>query len=124
MLRLVAAVSGVYDVGLGLLMLFAAAPMAAVFGTPSPQPPVLAGTNGLFLLAVGAGYWLPFRSPDLHRPYLWLMGPFLKGAGAALFILDFIIRRSPPAFLLFAACDGSLALWTWWALRRAPRAAR
>jgi hypothetical protein len=50
------------------------------------------------------------------------MGPGLKGAGALLFIVHYAFGESPASFLLFAASDGVLALWTLWALigRRAP----
>jgi hypothetical protein len=40
------------------------------------------------------------------------MGPLLKGAGAAAFLLDYALRGSPASFLLFAASDGTLALVT------------
>jgi hypothetical protein len=40
----------------------------------------------------------------------------LKGAGAALFVVDYVVRHSPASFLLFAASDGTLALLTFWAL--------
>ena len=46
------------------------------------------------------------------------MGPLLKGAGAAAFLLDYVFRGSPASFLLFAASDGALALLTLWALLR------
>jgi hypothetical protein len=49
---------------------------------------------------------------------MWVMGPFLKGAGAAAFILDYFYRGSPASFLLFAASDGTLALVTLFALLR------
>ena len=29
------------------------------------------------------GYYLPWRDPERYRGYLWVMGPLLKGAGAA-----------------------------------------
>ena len=45
------------------------------------------------------------------------MGPFLKGAGAAAFLLDYFLRGSPSSFLLFAASDGTLALITLYALK-------
>jgi hypothetical protein len=61
-----------------------------------------------------------------YRAYLWLMGPLLKGAGAAAFLLDYFLNGSPKSFLLFAASDGALALWTlaalsWTAGNRQPR---
>ena len=42
----------------------------------------------------------------------------LKGAGAVLFVADYLLRGSPASFLLFAAADGALALVTLWALLR------
>jgi hypothetical protein len=48
------------------------------------------------------------------------MGPLLKGAGALTFVIDYYLRHSPPAFLLFAVSDGTLALVTLWALLRRP----
>ena len=64
------------------------------------------------------GYYFPWRDPARYRGYLWVMGPMLKGAGAAAFLLDYLFRGSPASFLLFAASDGTLALLTLWALLR------
>ncbi len=87
--------------------------MAALFGVPPVQPPIFADLNGLFLVAVGVGYYFPYRDPAGARWYMWVMGPLLKFAGAAAFILDYAVRgRSPASFLLFAACDGALAMVT------------
>ena len=55
-----------------------------------------------------------------YRPYLWLMGPLLKSAGAAVFLADYALNGSPASFLLFAASDGALALWTLVALMSNP----
>lgn len=128
-LALVAAVSGVYDVLVGCTLLLARPQLAALFGVPLPVPPIHADLNGLFLMAVGFGYWLPLRDPVRYRGYLWVMGPLLKGAGAAVFILDYLRRGSPASFLLFAASDGTLAIATLWMLvatasRSAPARAR
>ena len=122
-LRLVSLVSGLYDVALGLTLLTAAGPMSALFGVPPPQPAVFGDTNGLFLLCIGLGYWLPWSDPQRWRAYLWLMGPLLKGAGTAIFVVDHFTRQSPDAFLLFVVTDGSLAVWTLWALLRTRDAA-
>lgn len=121
LLSLIAAVSGVYDLVVGALLLVATDWMAAQFGVPPPVPPIQAELNGLFLLAVGAGYYWPWRDPWRYRGYLWVMGPFLKGAGAALFVADYVMRESPASFLLFAASDGALAIVTLWALVAARR---
>jgi hypothetical protein len=111
-----AAISGIYDALLGLTMIAGRDVLARVFATPPPTPPIHADLNGLFLIAVAIGYLLPYRRPDAYRGYLWVMGPFLKGAGAAAFVLDHLVRHSPPAYLLFAATDGSLAVLTLWVL--------
>ena len=90
--------------------------LVRLFAVPTPQPPIHADLNGIFLLAVAAGYLIPFRDPDRGRAYLWVMGPWLKGGGALAFVLDYLVRHSPRSFLLFAASDGTLALITLWAL--------
>jgi hypothetical protein len=114
--RVVAAVSGLYDVAVGLFLLLAADRMAAIFGVAAPSPRVFADTNGLFLVAVGIGYYWPYRDPRGAQWYLWLMGPGLKGAGAIAFAADYFVRHSPASFLLFAASDGTLAVLTLLAL--------
>jgi hypothetical protein len=116
-LRLIAAISGIYDAAIGLFLVLAADRFAALFGVAPAQPPIFSDLNGLFLLAVGLGYYFPYRDPEGARWYLWLMGPLLKGAGAAAFLLDFFVRgHSPATFLLFAASDGILAILTLLAL--------
>ena len=87
-LRRVAAVSGVYDVAVGAAMLLGRSLLARLFDVALPTPPINADLNGVFLLAVGLGYLIPFRDPAGGRGYLWVMGPFLKGAGAITFLLD------------------------------------
>ena len=121
--RTVAAVSGLYDLSVGLFLLIAADRMASVFGVAPAQPPIFSDLNGLFLVAVGIGYYFPYRDPVAARWYLWLMGPVLKGAGAALFLADYFLRQSPKSFLLFAASDAALAVATLLALvtTRQPR---
>lgn len=110
--RTIAAVSGVYDASVGLFLLLAADRLASLFGVPPAQPRIFSDLNGLFLLAVGAGYYWPFRDPRGARWYLWVMGPGLKGAGALAFLIDYLVRHSPASFLLFAASDGVVALLT------------
>jgi hypothetical protein len=119
--RVIAAVSGIYDVAVGLFLLLAADRFAALFGVQPAQPPIFSDLNGLFLIAVGIGYSWPYRDPRGARWYLWIMGPGLKGAGAAAFLADYFVRHSPASFLLFAASDGILALLTLAALLRQRR---
>ena len=118
MLSAVAAVSGLYDAVVGAFLLLAADRLATLFGVPPASPPIFSDLNALFLLAVGAGYYFPWRDPVRYRGYLWVMGPGLKGAGALLFIVHYVFGESPASFLLFAASDGALAVWTLWALVR------
>ena len=120
--RTIAAVSGIYDALVGVTMLAGRPLLSRLFAVPLPQPPIHADLNGIFLLSVAAGYLIPYREPDTAggRAYLWTMGPLLKGAGALAFIIDYYVRHSPPAFLLFAVSDGTLALMTLWALVRRP----
>ena len=120
MLRAIAAISGLYDFLVGAFLLLAAGRMAALFGVPPANPPIFSDLNAIFLMAVGIGYALPWRDPERYRGYLWVMGPVLKGAGAAAFLLDYFFRGSPRSFLLFAASDGVLALLTLLALRAVP----
>ena len=124
MLSAIAAISGLYDGVVGAFLLLAADRLAALFGVPPATPPIFSDLNGLFLLAVGAGYYLPWRDPERYRGYLWVMGPMLKGGGAALFIIHYVFGDSPASFLVFAASDGALALLTSWALVRATPPAR
>ena len=52
----------------------------------------------------------------------YVMGPMLKGAGAIVFILDYVVRHSPASFLLFAVSDGAMAAQTVVARPPLPRA--
>src|SRR5688500_16499063 len=120
MLSTIAAISGLYDLFVGAFLLLAADQMASLFGVSSANPRIFSDLNAIFLLAVGAGYYLPWSQPDLYRGYLWVMGPGLKGAGALAFVLDYFFRGSPQSFLLFAASDGVLAAVTLYALMTSP----
>jgi hypothetical protein len=120
----IAGISGLYDAVVGALLLCAPGWLAAAFGVPAASPRIFSDLNGLFLLAVGAGYVLPWRDPARYRGYLWVMGPFLKGAGATAFLVDYFLRGSPRSFLLFAASDGLLAAVTLYALMASPPARR
>jgi hypothetical protein len=115
-LRPIAAVSGIYDAAVGLFLLLSADRLATLFGVPPAQPPIFSDLNGLFLVAVGIGYYFPYRDPAGARWYLWVMSVGLKGAGAALFLADYFFRHSPKSFLLFAARDGVIAVVTLFAL--------
>lgn len=123
MLRTIALISGLYDVAVGVSLSAGRPLLMSLFQLPTPVPPIHADLNALFVTAVGIGYWWPYRDPVRYRWYLWLMGPVLKGAGALVFVADYLLRGSPQSFLLFAICDGTLALVTLWALVRDPHGA-
>jgi len=125
-IRIVAAVSGIYDALIGVMMLAGRPLMSQLFAVALPEPPIHADLNGIFLLSVAAGYVIPYREPNSAggRIYLWIMGPLLKGTGALIFILDYYVRHSPASFLLFAVSDGAMALLTLWALTSDARHGR
>ena len=113
MLRTVSLVSGLYDLVVGAVLLFGTNWFAATCGVAPPVPMIHAKLNAIFLICFGIGYLTgPYRDPERYRQFLWIAGPLLKGAGAAAFIIDYFVNNSPRSFLLFAASDGVLAVWT------------
>lgn len=123
-LRTLALVSGVYDLLLGVSMLAAAVPLARLFGAPDPVPLVNAWLNGVFTLTLAGGYFWAAADPDARRGYFWWAGVFAKGLGTLTFLVDHFVNASPASYLLFAACDGSLAVLTFVLLStRSPRPA-
>jgi hypothetical protein len=119
-LRTLALVCGVYDLLLGVPMLLAAPLVAQLFGAPEPVPIVNAWLNGVFTLTLAAGYFWAARDVSARRGYFWAAGVLAKGLGATVFVLDHFLNGSPPAFLLFAAADGSLAVVTFALLVSTP----
>ena len=112
----VAGISLVYDLSIGLALLAAADRFASPFGVAVPEPRTFVTLTGVFLVCVGLGYSQPMRDPERHRAYLWIFGPLLKGAGAAVFVWEHVVNGAPASYLLFASTDGALALVTLWAL--------
>lgn len=121
LLRAVAAISLVYDVGVGLTLFFFRDLLQVWFGVPAPTPPIHVDLNAIFVTSVGIGYLLPYRDPVRYRAYMWIFGVGLKTAGAVAFLLDYAMRGSPASFLLFAASDGTLAALTLIALTKRNR---
>jgi hypothetical protein len=117
-MRPLAIVSGLYDLLLGVAMLFFAPLCAALFGAPPPVPLVNAQLNGVFTLTLGVGYFWALRDLGARRGYLWLAGVLAKGLGAVVFVADHFAQGSPASFLLFALTDGTLALLTVLVMRR------
>jgi hypothetical protein len=111
-LRALSIVSGIYDLAIGVSMLFAARWMAQAFGAPPPSPVINAQLNGVFALSLGLGYFWAAQDIEARRGYLWVAGVVAKALGAAVFVVDHFTEGSPATFLLFAATDGSLALLT------------
>jgi hypothetical protein len=119
-LRVVGFVSAAYDFALAAAMLAAPVAVARAFGAPDPVPVVNAQINGVFALALAAGYVWALRDLPTRRGYFWGAGVLAKGLGAAVFVIDHFLRASPASYLGFAATDGLLAVATLWALRRSP----
>jgi hypothetical protein len=119
-LKVVAVASGLYDLALALPMLLAPVAVARLFGAPDPVPVLNAQLNGVFTLALAAGYFWAAGDTDGRRGYLGVAGVLAKGLGAVLFVADHWLRGSPASFLLFAATDGTLAVVTAVALLRSP----
>ena len=113
----VAGISLVYDLAIGLALLAATDRFASLFGVTVPEPRTFVTLTGVFLVCIGLGYVQPMRDPEHHRAYLWIFGPLLKGAGAAVFLLEYFANAAPSSYLLFASTDGTLALATLWALK-------
>jgi hypothetical protein len=111
-LRALALLSAAYDLVLALPLLLAAPAVARLMGAPAPEPVINAQLNGLFTLTLGVGYLWAAADAESRRGYLWVAGVLAKGLGSALFVLDHLLRHSPPAFLLFAVTDGTLAILT------------
>jgi len=117
-LRTLALVSGVYDLMIAAPMLLAPEALARLFGAAPPVPVLNAQLNGVFALALAAGYFWAAGDAEARRGYLWAAGVLAKGLGAAVFVADHFTRGSPASFLLFAATDGALAVLTLALLRR------
>lgn len=120
-LSVVAGVSFVYDLAIGLALLLATDRFAALVGVPVPEPRIFVTICGLLLVCVGLGYLQPMRAPARHRAYLWVFGPVLKGLGAWVFVCEHYWNGGPASYLLFAATDGTLALVTLAALIASAR---
>ncbi len=113
----VAGISLVYDLAIGLALLAATDRFASLFGVVVPEPRLFVTLTAIFLVCVGLGYSQPMRDPERHRAYLWIFGLLLKGAGAIVFIWEHMVNNAPGSYLLFASTDGALAIATLWALR-------
>ena len=108
----VAGISLVYDLAIGLALLAATDRFASLFGVAVPEPRLFVTLTGVFLVCVGLGYSLPMRDPERHRAYLWIFGALLKSAGAIIFIWEHLVNHAPASYLLFASTDAALALAT------------
>ncbi len=118
MLAVVAGISLLYDVSIGVALAAAPGTLASWFGAPLPSPLLFVRLNAIFLIAVGLGYLQPLRNAEAHRPYMWVFGVLLKGAGAVVFLISYASGDVPASFLVFAVSDGALAVATLVALVR------
>jgi hypothetical protein len=121
MLRIIALISAIYDISVGVTLVFFRDRLQTWLGVAAPGPPIHVDLNAIFVTVVGIGFVLPLLDPDRYRAYLWLFGTLLKGAGAAVFVWDYLARSSPASYLLFAVSDGTLAVVTLLVLLRAGR---
>ena len=104
-LRIVAAVSGVYDALVGVLMLAGRPLLSQIFSVPLPVPPIHADLNGIFLLAVAAGYLMrdPRRLRQMTLPR------------ASLRLVSSWHALGPAVVLALAAApDDRLPRWSAW----------
>jgi hypothetical protein len=89
---------------------------------PAPVPIVNAWLSGVFTLTLAGGY--SGLDAEARRGYFWWAGVFAKGLGTLTFLVDHFLNASPSSYLLFAACDGTLAVLTLVLLSiRSPRPA-
>ena len=72
----IAGFSGLYDLVVGALLLCASAWLASAFGVTPAQPQIFSDLNGIFLLAVGAGYYLLRARTEQARDF-WPMAALL-----------------------------------------------
>ena len=88
------------------------------------MPLVNAQLNGVFTLTLAGGYFWVASDVEARRGYFWWAGVFAKGFGTLTFFVDHFLNASPSSYLLFAACDGTLAVLTLVLLSiRSPRPA-
>jgi hypothetical protein len=119
-LRTLSILSGFYDLAIAIAMLGFARPLAHAFGAPEPVPVLNAQLNGVFTLAMAAGYFWCAQDAEARRGFLWINGVLVKALGASLFVFDHFAEGSPASFLAFAGSDGALALLSAFLLLRAP----
>ena len=63
LLSVVAGISFIYDIIVGIVMLTATDTLATVFHVALPSPILFAKLLGIFLICVGHGYAAPWRDP-------------------------------------------------------------
>lgn len=108
---------GIYMLGLGMVLLVAPNFLLGMFGFP-PTAEVWIRVVGMLVLFLGIydvgaalGNWAGFiaASVPIRFSVIAFFGGFVVLLGA------------PATLLLFGVVDAVFALWTWSALRRAPR---
>src|SRR3990172_6804074 len=80
-LRPLALVSGVYDLMIAAPMLLAPEALARLFGAAPPVPVLNAQLNGVFALALAAGYFWAAGGAEARRGDLWAAGGLAPGLG-------------------------------------------
>jgi hypothetical protein len=122
-LRLLAIILTVVNVGLGLLVASTRGGAFNMVGLPGPLP-FYGDFLGLFLVASGLGFVPAIRTPNTYRFYLWVMGVGVKLIVASLLLRVWFAGIAPA--ILFAGAIGEAALGglTMWALLRPASAAQ
>jgi hypothetical protein len=110
-------VFGVYLCGLGLLLLLAPNLLLRVFGAPTTSE-VWIRVTGMLVLCLSFYYVQAARS-ELTSFIRWTVWTRLT---VIVYFAAFVLLASAPrALLLFGLVDLLAAVWTWLALRAAPR---
>ncbi len=115
MLRLLAAIATVLNVGLGLLVGSTRGAAFNMVGIPGPTP-FYGDLLAVFLVATGLGFVPAIRNPDPYRFYTWVAGVGVKLVVASLFFRIWLVGVAPLVVLVGALGDGLLGVLFAWAL--------
>ena len=121
MLRLLAIILSVVNVGLGLLVGSTRGGAFDMVGIPGP-PPFYGDLLAVFLVALGLGFVPAIRNPNTYRFYLWVAGVGVKLVAASLFLRIWFAGVAPAIVLAGSLGDALLGGLTAWALMRRPAA--
>lgn len=109
-LRVVFIIAGVYDVVLGLTLLFGRDIMVGLFNVVPPSPYLIAQTCGLFLVTVGYLLLYAANAPETYA-FVGLGSAFVRLSFGVLVSLS-IMTGNPPdvLYILFGLTDSLTGL--------------